>query len=87
MRSASVSASGSHCIGCPAGGSSGAAAIVIGIAVVVVGVALLALSQRRDRRDRQGDPTPRAASLLVTCGRAIGVLAVLIGLLTAIFQP
>ncbi len=87
VRTAGLPASGSHCIGCPGGGSSGAAAIIIGVALVVVGGAALVVSQRRDRRERRGDPTPRAASLLVTCGRAAGILAILIGLLSAVLQP
>ncbi|MDQ2727801.1 MAG: hypothetical protein M3Y91_08065 [Actinomycetota bacterium] len=86
-RSAGLSASDSHCIGCPAGGSSGAAAIIVGLLLVLVGGAALVVSQRRDRRERRDDPTPRAASLVVTLGRAVGILALLIGLLTAILQP
>lgn len=84
---AGLPASGSNCIGCPGGGGSGAAAIIVGILLVLAGATALVISQRRDRRDRHDDPSPRAASLAVTCGRALGILAVLIGLLTAILQP
>ncbi len=84
---ASVLASGSHCIGCPGGGANGTGAIIVGIALVLAGVAALVISQRRAGCDRQRDPSPRAASVAVTLGRALGVLAVLIGLLTVILQP
>ncbi len=82
---AELPASGSHCIGCPGGGGSGVSATLIGIVVVLVGA--LVISQRRNRRERNRQPDPRAASLKVTCGRAIGTLALLIGLLIVILQP
>lgn len=73
-----------HCIGCPSGGGSSAVRIAVAIVLVVVGIAVVVAFQRQDRKERQGIAEPRAASLLVAIGRAVGILLIVIGILTAV---